>query len=168
MKIYAWWAGWTLWNFPGMCFCCTIHHLNFEMRRTGWEPLKEAIEFWDLTYFDLALTFPWVKQEMNAAIKLFLQNYKKVVSWCSCNIFIWWPYLTWPWPLLTIRPIPTFNLLHSLGSLLAKLGFAAVISPVPVANKVKRDYSELWPDLDLTRDLFWEIFTKKNSLKSTP
>ena len=44
---------------------------------------------------------------------------------------------------------------------MAKLGFAAVISPVPVANKVKRDYFELWPDLDMTRDLFWEKFTQK-------
>ena len=41
---------------------------------------------------------------------------------------------------------------YLLGTLLAKLGLAAVIIPVSVADKAKSDDFELWPDLDLTCD----------------
>ena len=47
-----------------------------------------------------------------------------------CSIFIYWPYLTWPWPLVSIRSLLIWYLLHSLGGLLAKFGLSAVISPV--------------------------------------
>ena len=57
-----------------------------------------------------------------------------------------WP---WPWPLFTIRPLPMHYLFLTLRSVLAKFGFAAVISPVSVADKAKSDGSELWPDLDV-------------------
>ena len=36
---------------------------------------------------------------------------------------------------------------------MAEVGLTAVISPVPVADKAKRDDFGLWPDLDLTCDL---------------
>ena len=32
----------------------------------------------------------------------------------SCNIFIWWPYLQWPWSLLSIRHILIYYLVHPL------------------------------------------------------
>ena len=81
--------------------------------------------------------------------------HKACVALHSCHIFIWWPYLTWPCsgPLLSIRPIFICYLFHPLGSLLSKFGFTTVVGPVLVADE-KSDDSELWPDLDLTCNLF--------------
>ena len=89
--------------------------------------------------------------------------HKTCVARRSCSILIWSPYLTRPWPLLSIRSILICYLLHPLGSLLAKFGLAAVISPVPVADEAKSDDCDLWSDLDLTCELL--IFF--NYLKST-
>ena len=88
--------------------------------------------------------------------------HKTCVARHSCNIFICWPYLTWPWPwpLLSTRAILICYLLHHLGSPFAKFGFAAFISPVSGADKAKSNDFDLWPDLDLT----W-IFYIFNSLK---
>ena len=62
-------------------------------------------------------------------------------------------YLIWPWPLLSIRSILIWYLLHPLGSVLEKFGLAVVISPVSVADKAKSNDFDIWPDLDLARDL---------------
>ena len=44
----------------------------------------------------------------------------------------------------------TYTLLFHLSrSLLAKFGLAAVFSRVSVADKVKSDAFDIWPDLDL-------------------
>ena len=76
-----------------------------------------------------------------------------------------WP---WPWPLFTIRPLPMHYLFLTLRSVLAKFGFAAVISPVSVADKAKSDGSELWTDLDVACDLLRKSSKspKKHSLKA--
>ena len=63
-----------------------------------------------------------------------------------------WPYLTWPWPLLSIWSTLICYLPHLLGNL-AKFELAAVISSVTVADKTKSDDFDLWPDLDRTCDL---------------
>ena len=81
-------------------------------------------------------------------------THKTCVARQTCNIFIRWPYLTWPWPLLTIGPILTRNLLQPLRSLWGKFGFAAIISHISVADKSKSDRFDIWPDLDLAYDLF--------------
>ena len=70
-----------------------------------------------------------------------------------CSTLIWWPYLTWPWPLLSIGHILINYLLYPLGSLWTKFGLAAVIISASVANKAKSDDFDLWPDFDLTCDL---------------
>ena len=83
----------------------------------------------------------------------------------SCNIVIWWPYLTWLWPLLSIMSILLCYLLHHLGSLLAIIGFAAVVSPILEASKAKSGDFDLWPDINLTCDLL-KIKNKKYSLRA--
>ena len=85
-------------------------------------------------------------------------THKTCVARHTCNISIWWPHLTWPWPLLTIKPILIHNFFQPLSSLLAQFGFAAIISHISVADKAKRDRFDLWPDLDLACDLFKKIF----------
>ena len=77
-------------------------------------------------------------------------------QWHSCKIYIWWPYLTrpWPWPLLSIQFILICYLLHTLGSLMAKFGIATVLSPISEADEVNSDDFDLWPNIDLTCDLF--------------
>ena len=78
--------------------------------------------------------------------------HKTYVPRHSCIIVIWWSYLTWPWPLLSTRPILICHQLHPLGNLLEKFGFVAVRNPVSAADKAKSDYFYPWPDLDLTCD----------------
>ena len=66
-------------------------------------------------------------------------TYKTCVARHS-YIFIWWPYLTVPCPLLSrYQSILKSYLLHTLRSFLAKFGPAAVISPILVADKAKDD-----------------------------
>ena len=92
---------------------------------------------------------------MPPSYSTFQMTHKTCVARQTCNIFICWPYLTWPWPwpLLTIRPILTHNFLQPLRSLSAKFGFADIISHISVADKAKSDRFDLWPDLDLACDL---------------
>ena len=45
------------------------------------------------------------------------------------------------------------HFVYPLGSLLAKFGFEAVISPVSVADKAKSSDFDLWPDINLIIDL---------------
>ena len=52
-------------------------------------------------------------------------------------------FLSMPHQFREKRPILIFYLLHPLGSLLAKFGFAAVISPVSEADKAKSDDFDL-------------------------
>ena len=49
-------------------------------------------------------------------------------------------------------------LLHSLRSILAKFGLAAVISPASVTGKVKGDDFDLSPDLGVTSNPCKKIF----------
>ena len=85
---------------------------------------------------------------------------KTCVTQYSCHIFIWWPYLAWPWPLLSITcifalyipTILTCYLLHPPGCFMAQLEFTAIWSPVSVAGKARSDYFDLWPDIELTCD----------------
>ena len=60
-------------------------------------------------------------------------------------------------PFLTIRPILICHLYVTLRSLWAQFGFAAVISPISLANMAKIDDFDLRSDLDLTCDLL-QIF----------
>ena len=65
----------------------------------------------------------------------------------------------WPWPLLSIEPILLCCLLRPTGGLLAEFGFAAIISPVSVADKAKSDNFDRWPDLGLPCNVFKIFFT---------
>ena len=123
--------------------------------------LEENFDFENLTFFDLIwpyidLSLGQIQKWMPPSYSAFQMTHKTCVARQTCNIFIWWPYLTWPWPwpLLTIRPILTRNLLQPLRSLLAKFGFAAIISRISVADKAKSDRLDLWPDRDLDCNLF--------------
>ena len=75
------------------------------------------------------------------------------------------PYLSLEWKGQNFSCI--CYLFHPLGSLLAKFGFAAVISLIPVANNVKSDDFYLWPDIDPTCDLFmFFLFPQKVLVES--
>ena len=56
------------------------------------------------------------------------------------------------------------NLPYALGSLLAKFGWADVISPGGIADKAKSDDFDIWPHFDLVCDL---LRIKKKTLRST-
>ena len=62
---------------------------------------------------------------------------KACVARHSCNVLILWPYMTWPWPLLSIRFTVICYLPHQLGSRLTKFELSAVISSVTEADKAK-------------------------------
>ena len=117
--------------------------------------LDKKFSFWK---FDLLLTFPGVKPKNECHHRILRSKWSiKLVSHDRNTTFSFrWPYLTWswPWPLLSIRPILTHNLLQPLRSLLAKFGFAAIISRISVADKAKSDRLDLWPDRDLDCNLF--------------
>ena len=101
--------------------------------------LQKRILKFDLIW--LGFIFPRVFQKWIPPSKCTSHmTHKKCVARHACDIFIWWPYLTtWPWTLLNLRPILLYYLLHPLGTLLTEFGFAAVISPVSLADKVKSD-----------------------------
>ena len=91
-----------------------------------------------------------------------IMTHKTCTARQSCNIFIWWLYLAWLWPLLSVRSILIYYLLRSLGCVLAKFGLTAVISPVPVADKAKSD------DLIFYLTLTWYVTCSEFFSKSYP
>ena len=129
-------------------------------RKTGqdWHVLVRFFflnfEFWPNLTWRWPFLRPNGKNEGNHRV---LVRPKWPVSRDTHVIFsFWWPYLTWPCLLLSLRPL--CYLLHLLVSLLAKFGFAAVFSSVCVADKVKSDDFYLCPDLDLSCDVLKIIF----------
>ena len=123
-------------------------------------------EFNNLTKFDLVWhvidllsghTLKYLPPS-NSASQMTYKAYRTTL----CNIFILMTSfgLAWQKPLLSKRHIIICYLFHSLGSLLAKFGFAAVISSVSVTDDAKRDDFDLWPDLDLNFNLLKKILLK--------
>ena len=66
--------------------------------------------------------------------------------------------------LISRYKVHTYNLLHPLGSLLAKFGFTAIVSHISAADKVNSDNFDLWSDLNLTCDFLKDVF---NLLENT-
>ena len=132
--------------------------------------LVRKIWVFELNQIWRSLTWSWLYLGSNLKINVTIKLCVTYDAYNMCRmtrkqLFDCWPYLTWPWPwpLLSKRSILICYLLHPLGNLLAELGLAVVISPVPVADKAKNDDFELWPDLDLT----WPLNKIcKNCLKS--
>ena len=125
----------------------------------------QNFEFWKLTFFDLFwpfLTWPWgqiwklpLPLDSTSKITYITCVARLLCSFPHDDLFVTWP---WPWPVLTLSIILFWTALLLLTSVFGEFGRSTVDSPVSMGNNPKTHISDLWPDLDLTCDLFKKIF----------
>ena len=87
---------------------------------------------------------------------------RKHVSHRMFVTFLWWPFVTWPWA-RPLAKIPFVLMQYPFWTSIQHFGrvwplFAARLTD-PRAQKVKTLHCDIWPDLDLTRDLNLKILT---------
>ena len=145
-----------------LAFIIVVRKINvsFGILRESWARLGknglvtenevENLTKFDLIWPDIDLSSSQTSKR-NATIKFCVKMTHKSCVARHSYICIWWPDLTRPWALLSIRSILIHCLFLPLGTLLVKCGFAAVIIPLSVANKAKSDYFDVW--LNLAWDL---------------
>ena len=87
--------------------------------------------------------------------------HKTCVARHSCNVLIWWHYLSWPWPclLFSIRPMLICYLLYPLGSLISLL-WPCVKSRSSKVTRSKRSSLKFWVCIT------WYMFLGQVSVKN--
>ena len=121
------------------------------------------------------LTWPWPDlifkfqkitsdERENATIDFYGQNSpENMCHTTQSDLWFSWPFVTWPWPwsLLSMVSILMGYLHHTIESTLGEFGQNHANWSIPRSQNVKTLHFDLWPDLDLTRDLlrtnFWVL-----------
>ena len=111
-----------------------------------------VIEFWgktgQLNMWTFGLSSGQIQKWMPPSNSASEKTHKTCVTWHYTNTAFGLGDLIWPdldLYLLPIRSVLICCIFHPLGSLLAKFGLVAVISPISAADKVKSSDFDLWP-----------------------
>ena len=148
-------------NIFGISNCFTTKQITF---LESWDKMDKKHVFKEnfiskIWHFlpELHLTLGQKWKWVSPSNPKFQMTHKTCVTRHSSYIFIWWPHVTWPWPLpvLCISSLFTWHLRHPFSSIFA--GFAAVSGLALAADKAKRVRFGLWPDVDPKFDLVKKI-----------
>ena len=81
-----------------------------KLDKIGISSRKIQISKFDLTWHAHDLSWGEIRKWMPPSTSASQLTHKTCVARHSFSIFIWWPYLTWPWTFLSIRTILTYML----------------------------------------------------------
>ena len=111
------------------------------------------------------LTMNWIKHflvqmKSNCKITMNIESSSKMdhetcVKRLIWKFWVWWPFLTWPWPWpeLNIKNVASQYLQPVLGSTYEKFWAKNATFKVSTVRNLNTPDFDLWPDLDLIRDL---------------
>ena len=140
----------------------------------------KKLSFWKIWPFLTFLTWPWIDfrfffVQMKSKCKITVttsssskMDHKTCVKRHIWKFWIWWPFLTWPrpWPGLNMKQfhssVPSPGPWSTYGKFWAK----HVTFEVTTSCNLKHPILNLWPDLDLTRDLNFEFSKWFGSISS--